>query len=209
MRNLRSKRFGVHEVTKGKRKGALHVATRRYSTFTGELGYLELYLNTRLLPKDPEESQMAAVILNLQNIFECELESAIADFVSKTATAKNQAFLTQIHSGFVAFKTKFEWAMEKNLLSQADRDVMEQIRLIRNAQTHARPTDKRVKHEYFGIQLMTRAAIIRMFTDANKLVLKLRSLNGSTEKWQVIPPGFGEEVGWYREAKKTEPNSTA
>jgi hypothetical protein len=43
---------------------------------------------------------------------------------------------------------------------------------------------------------MTRAAVIRMFKDVNSVVIKLRSRHGSKEKWNVIPPGYAEEVGW-------------
>lgn len=202
MRECTNRRFGAHEVTKGKWKGGLHVATKAYTTFRGEILYLNDYLNRRLLPRDPEDVDAAAIMLNLQNILEYELELAITNFVNANKTAKNQAFLERINSGFVSFKTKFEWALAKKLIAKNERDAMEQIRSIRNEQTHARPKSKRTKYKYFGQQLLTRKAIARLFTDVNDLTLKLRSMSGNREKWPVIPPGYAEEMGWYGDKPK-------
>jgi hypothetical protein len=99
--------------------------------------------------------------------------------------------------GFVSFKTKFEWALAKKLITKNESDVMEQIRSIRNEQIHARPTTNITKWKYFDKQLLTRAAIVRLFTDVDSLVLRLRSRSGNTEKWPVIPPGYAEEMDWY------------
>ena len=83
MRKHTCKRFGAHEVTKGKWAGSLHVATRAYTTFLGQLDYLNTYLNSRLLPRHPEEVCVATIIVNLQNVLEYELELVIADYVSR------------------------------------------------------------------------------------------------------------------------------
>ena len=202
MRERTYRKFGAHEVTKGKWKGGLHVATKAYTIFRGELIYLADYLNSRLLPQDPEEVLATAIMLNLQNILEYELELVIANYVIANKTAKNQSFLEKINSGFVTFKTKFEWALAKKLISKNERDVMEQVRSIRNDQIHARPKSKRTKYKYFGQQLLTRKAIAQLFTDVNNLTLRLRSISGNKEKWPVIPPGYAEEMGWYGDKPK-------
>jgi len=44
MRNLRARRFGARVVEHGKYKGALHVATRTWQRFRGELIVLDDYL---------------------------------------------------------------------------------------------------------------------------------------------------------------------
>ena len=197
MRKRTYKRFGAHEVTKGKWKGGLHVATDAYTAFLGQLLYLESYLNSRLLPQDPEEIHVTSIMLNLQNVLEYELELVIANYVATNNSKTNKSFLENIQSGFVSFKTKVEWARARKLIAKTDSHVMEQIRQIRNEQVHARPTTKRVKHKYFDKQLMTRAAIVQLFTDVNALVLSLRLKSGNKEKWPVIPPGYAEEMGWY------------
>jgi hypothetical protein len=184
-------------VTEGKWKGGLHVAPSAYTAFMGQLWYLEMYLTSRLLPQDPEEIFVATIILNLQNVVEYELELVIADYVRTNKSEKTKSFLKQIQSGFVSFKTKFEWALTKQLITSSEWDVMEQIRTIRNDQIHARPTTKRVKYKYFEKQLLTRAGIAHLFTDVNNLVVRLRSISGNKEKWPVIPPGYAEEMGWY------------
>lgn len=181
-----NRRFGAHEVTKGKWKDGLHVATKAYTTFRGEILYLNDYLNRRLLPRDPEDVNAAAIMLNLQNILEYELELVITNFVNANKTAKNQAFLEKINSGFVSFKAKFEWTLAKKLIAKNERDAMEHIRSIRNEQTHVRPKSKRTKYKYFGQQLLTRKAIALLFTDVNDLTVKLRSMSGNREKWPGI-----------------------
>ncbi len=197
MRKLTARRFGAHEVTTGKRRGSIHVAPSSYISFIGELSHLEMYLNTRLLPQEPEEAYMARVLLNLQNILEYELELVIAHFVAENSSRRNQAFLESIQTGFVSFKKKFDWVHSKRLLTKREYDIMEEIRKIRNKQTHSHPTLKRIKHKYFDKSLITRAALIALFTDVNNIVLKLRTLSGNSEKWEIIPPGYAEEMGWY------------
>lgn len=64
MRQRTSRRFGAHEVQNGKWKGGLHVAAKAYTIFRGELSYLANYLDRRLLPREPEEVEVTAIILN-------------------------------------------------------------------------------------------------------------------------------------------------
>ena len=197
MRKYTDRRFGAHEVTEGKWKGGLHVAPSAYTAFMGQLWYLEMYLTSRLLPQDPEEVFVTTIILNLQNVVEYELELVITVYVTTNKSKKNKSFLKNIQSGFVSFKKKFEWALTKQLITKNERDVMEQIRTIRNDQIHSRPTTKSVKYKYFGKQLLTRAAIVHLFTDVNNLVIRLRSISENKERWPVIPPDYAEEMGWY------------
>ena len=196
MKGYTAKRFGAHEVTSGKRKGSIHVAPRSYTAFYGDLGYLKDYLKRRLLPQEPEDALMASILLDMQNILEYELELVIEHFVAENITRRNQAFLGHIRTGFVSFKNKFEWAYSKNLLTEREHDIMEEIRKIRNGQTHSRPSPIRIKYKYFEKMLITRAALISLFTDVNNIVLRLRAVSGNDEKWEIIPPGYAEEVGW-------------
>lgn len=73
---------------------------------------------------------------------------------------------------------------------------MEQIRRIRNTQTHTRPSQLRRKYLYFGKPLLTRKTIRELFTDANSVVLHLRRASGNKELWEIIPPGYADEMGW-------------
>ena len=139
---------------------------------------------------------MANLLLILQNLIEFELEQVIAGFVNKTPSTQDVSFLNQIETGFVAFKTKFIWAHARNLVTEAERDIMEEVRLIRNAQTHVRPEPKRPKYRYRGKQLLTRKSIQRLFTDVNTIVMRLRAESGNKERWEIIPPGYAKEMGW-------------
>lgn len=196
MRNLNNRRFGAHEVATGRYKGTHHVGTKAHKIFFGEIVYLNDYLNRRLHPKEPEEVLVATIVLNLQSILEYELELVIANFVDANKTTENQAFLEEIFNGFKAFKVKFEWAFKRGLITDDDYNVMEQIRLIRNRQTHARPEFKRTKLQYFGKSLLTRKTIVKIFTDVNGLTQKLRRTSGSKDRWPIIPPRYAEEMGW-------------
>jgi hypothetical protein len=183
-------------MEKGKMKGSRHVPPKRYVALLGEITYLEEYLAHRLLPQEPEDRKMANLLLILQNLIEYELEQVIEGFVQKNPTTEHLSFLNQIETGFVAFKTKFTWAHARNLVTRAELDVLEEIRLIRNAQTHVRPEVKRPKHRYRGLQLLTRKSIERLFTDVNAIVLRLRTESGKKERWEIIPPGYAKEMGW-------------
>jgi hypothetical protein len=134
--------------------------------------------------------------LILQNLIEYELERVIVGFVQKNPTQQHLNFLNEIETGFVAFKTKFTWAYARQLVTKDERDIMEEIRLIRNAQTHVRPEAKRPKYRYRGRQLLTRKSIAWLFTDVNAIVLRLRTKSGNKERWEITPPGYAKEMGW-------------
>jgi hypothetical protein len=191
-----ARRHGIHEVEKGKFEGQLHVATAKYNALRAEISYLENYLSRRLLPQDPEDRLLANIVLDLQNVIEYELTLVVELFTKKNPTKKNLQFSQAIKTGFVSFKTKFTWARARRLVSDHEHDIMEQIRVIRNAQTHARPSRVRKKYRYFGKPLLARKSIIRLFTDVNSIVLRLRALSGNKERWGIIPPGCAEEMGW-------------
>jgi len=193
-----ARRFVPREVDKGKNRGSIHVASTAYVALMGEMNYLESYLNRRLMPQEPEDACMARLLLALQNILENEVELAIASFVKKNPTKKNLSFASEIQTGFVSFKTKFTWAHSRKIVTDEQRDIMEEVRLIRNAQTHARPSNRRRKYKYFGKPLFTRRSLIALFTNVNGIVLHLRTVSGNKERWEVIPPGYAEEMGWNK-----------
>jgi len=193
-----ARRFGAREVDKGENKGSLHVAPPGYVALLGEINYLENYLNRRLMPQEPEDASMARLLLALQNILEYEIELAIASFVKKNPTKKNLSFATEIQTGFVSFKTKFTWARARKIVTDDEHDIMEEVRLIRNAQTHARPSNRRPKYKYFGKSLLMRRSLIALFTGVNGIVLGLRKVSGNKERWEVIPPGYADEMGWNK-----------
>ncbi len=59
-----------------------------------------------------------------------------------------------------------------------------------------RPSNRRRKYQYFGKPLHTRQSLIELFTDVNGIVLHLRTVSGNKERWEVIPPGYANEMGW-------------
>lgn len=202
MRDLNGKRFGFHEVKKGKFKGSLHVAPKCYKDFFSELNYLHDYLQRRVLPSEPEEILVRGILLDLQNIIEHEIEKLIEYYVQGNPTTRNQIFEKQIKNGFVSFKNKFEWLRSRNLLTDQERDIMEGIRILRNANIHARPQGKRLKSKYFGKPLLTRTSIRKMFLDVEKVLQKLRSQSGKKSTWGTVPPGYATEMKWPDEAIK-------
>src|SRR5947207_2218602 len=88
----RPRRFGAHPVERGPHKGALHVSTKRFQRFRGELLVLENYFDSWLLPQDPEEARMANIILLLQNVLEHVCEFAIAVVASRSSNPYDGRF---------------------------------------------------------------------------------------------------------------------
>ena len=196
MRNLRGKRFGARPVERGKWAGALHVATRGWQRFRGELLVLDDYLDTWVLPQESEETRMARIILNLQNILEHESELAVSSLAKRSGSAKDQQFAAKVEQGYVSFKSKFEWLFGKAVITESDTRVMDEIRRVRNEQVHSRPTGRRPKYKYFGTPLMTRKALRQLLIDVQPLVEKLRSASGNKESRGIIPPRFFDEKEW-------------
>ena len=159
------RRFGANDVNEGQFAGALHVSTRQYQRFSGELYYLLDYLNRRLLPKDPEDVAMLGVLTNLQNLLEQECEALIHHYATEKGTKKEREFDARIRSGYEAFKNKFEWLLKRSLITGDERDVMEEVRSLRNEYVHARETGGRRRRKYRGFPLLTQRSIRRMFAE--------------------------------------------
>jgi hypothetical protein len=193
MRNLRARRFGARVVERGKYKEALHVATRTWQRFRDELLVLDDYLDTWILPQEGEETRMTRIMLNLQNILEHESELAIATIARRSGKTEDNQFNNSIEQGYVSFKSKFEWLFRKGMITESEKNVMDEIRRIRNEQIHLRPTKMRTKHRYFDTPLMSHKALIQILADLKPLVEKLRNISGSKEKRGIIPPRFFDE----------------
>lgn len=196
MRNLRAKRFGARVVERGKYEGALHVSTRAWRRFRGELLVLDDYLDTWVIPQETEETRIARITLNLQNLLEHESELAIASIARRSGRSEDSDFENAIEQGYVSFKSKFEWLFKKGVITESDRKVMDEIRRLRNDQVHSRPTKTRPKFRYFDIPLMTRKALRQVLVDVQPVVEKLRTISGNQDKRGVIPPRFFDEDQW-------------
>ena len=176
------------------------MATKSYCGFHAELDCLHTYLQSRLLPAEPEEVLIRGILLDLQNVLEHESEQLIEYHVKHNPTARNQNFSEKLRDGYVSFKTKFEWLKARHRLGSEECDVMEEIRILRNAFIHARPEEKRRRHMYFGKPLLCRSTVRRLFTDVEGVLLTLRSQSGTKSKWRTVPPGYASEMQWPAEA---------
>lgn len=198
--NNKNKRFGANVVKKGKFKGCLHIATESFKKFHSELGYLCNYLNRRVLPKDPEEQEMNQILLALQNVLEHESEELIRRYVENHRTKCNLEFVEKMEDGFVSFKSKFDWLRKKSLITNDQYNIMEEIRVLRNAHIHVRPTEKRIRYKYFKKALLTTSSLRKMFVDVQKILQKLRNQSGNKVKWEILPPEYASEMKWPKEA---------
>jgi hypothetical protein len=198
--NHKNKRFGAHVVKKGKFKGCLHVAAESFPKFHGELVYLCDYLNRRVLPKEPEEQEMSQILLALQNVLEYESEKLIRHYVENHQTRCNLEFVEKMEDGFVSFKSKFDWLRRKSLITYGQVNIMEQIRLLRNAHIHVRPISTRQRYKYFNKTLLTTTSLRRMFLDVEKVLQKLRNQSGNQPEWGILPPRYASEMKWSKEA---------
>jgi hypothetical protein len=196
----KTRRFGARIVEKGKYKGCLHVSTETARKFRSELWFLCEYLNDKILPREPEELSMSQIILAMQNILEYEMEMLIKNYVSKNPSKKDVNFTNKVSEGYISFKAKFEWLKEKKLISGEQRNVMEEIRLLRNANVHMRPTNKRLRYKYSTKPLLTKESLRKIFLDVEKVLQKLRVQSGSKPKWDILPPGYATEMKWPEEA---------
>src|SRR5258706_10741025 len=108
----KSRRFGAHPT----RDGRIHVATQAYQKFAGELYYLHSYLNSRLLPTEPEDVMIERILTNFQNLLEHEAEQLIWHYSREHGTQKDRKFSETIKGGFVAFRTKCDWLRARLLV---------------------------------------------------------------------------------------------
>jgi hypothetical protein len=181
----------VHATERG-----YQIATRRYQKFSSELSYLHRYLNSRLLPTEPEEIEIAGVISNLQNLSEHESEELIRTYVNTRGTLKEKNFLNQIETGYVTFKSKCEWMLARNLIDKNDSQILEEVRILRNAFAHARPAEARKRFLYRGRPLLRLESVQRLFVDVELILRKLRKQSGRKSVWMTVPPGYPAEMGW-------------
>jgi hypothetical protein len=191
-----TRRLSSKEVKSGPFEGGIHVAPARHVTFIGQLSLLHSYLSHRLLPTDPEDVMMQGILIILQNLLEHESEILIHDYVKKRGTPKEQAFQQQIDTGYVSFKSKMDWLLTRKLIKQSEWEVMEEIRRLRNAYAHSRPTEKRKRYRYRGFQLLTNRSIRRLFVDTELVLRTIRSQSGQQTRWMTVPPSYASEMGW-------------
>jgi hypothetical protein len=164
---------------------------KRYLQFYSALEMLNHHFDNWLLPREPEEAAMTRLILALQTILEYETELVIAVVASRSSNPRDHKLQSRIEEDYASFKGKFQWLLDKDLISKTDYDVMDEIREIRNKHAHWRRSATRRKLKYFGIPLMTRKALSQILMDVQPIVEKLRGVSGSRETLAVIPwPGF-------------------
>lgn len=190
------RRFSVLQSGKGKFAELLHVATRRYNQFRGELTYLNDYLNSRLMPTQPEEVQMLGVLTNLQNLLEHEAEELIRHWAANHANGNEQQFASSIETGYVSFKTKCDWLLARTQLSQEEWTTMDEVRRLRNAYVHKRPLSDRRRYSYRGFPLITQRSVRRMFVEVEMILRAMRTKSGRRSRWATVPPGYATELGW-------------
>ena len=191
-----SARFTTKEVKSGPFKGAIHVAPARAIAFIGQLGFLHTHLSHRLLPTDPEDREMQGILVIVQNLLEHESEILIGDYVKKRGTIKERAFQRTIETGYVSFKAKMDWILARKLIGQPEWDVMEEVRRLRNAYAHSRPTERRRHYYYRGFQLLTLRGLQRLFVDTELALRVIRSRTGRKSRWMTVPIGYASEMHW-------------
>lgn len=196
MRNLKAKRFGIHEIAEGRHRGSFHVRTQNYDKFATTLYALSNYLERRILPVEPEEAHMKSILLSFHNILEYEMESVIRVHAKDNKSDKNTNFVKKMEEGYKGFKSKYKFLNNEGLITDDEGKILEEIRVLRNAHVHLKPRAKRKKFKYFDASLMTLAVLRQMFVGVEKILKKLRQLSVNKEIWSVLPPGYAKEMGW-------------
>ncbi len=192
----KGRRFGFHEVKKGAFEGSLHFSKARYTLFLGQLSYLHTYLTRRLLPAEPEDVTMQGILIILQNLLEHEAEEAIRQYSTAKGTTKEQEFYQKIENGYVSFKGKCDWLLARDLITQADWEIMDEVRRLRNQYAHSRPRTTRQRYHYRKFQLLTNRSVRQLFVDVELILRKLRMQSNRSSDWMTIPPGYPAEMGW-------------
>jgi len=164
-----------------------------YRDFHSELTYLTNYLDRRILPAEREEVEMRSALVNLANALDNELELIIKNVVKRNQSKDGGKLVDRIENGFCSFKIKFEWVFKKGLITKEQRDMMEEIRILRNTLTHYRRSKKRPKYTYKDLPLMCGVSLRNLFLDCNSLLISLKNISGNKIKWDIIPPGYAEE----------------
>lgn len=196
MRISNPKRFGAREVKKGNYKGALHISTKSFQNYRGEILYLSGYLSRRILPSEPEEQPMKSILIDLINIFDIEIETIIFNFYKKFPSNEGIKIKNKINNGYMGFKAKMDWILKNNFISSIEYDFFDELRILRNKHTHYKHTYRRPRYQYLKFPLMTLKSLRNIFIDSAFILQRLRKLSGNTTKWQVIPPGYSKELKW-------------
>lgn len=208
MATVRRRRFGSFRVRSGPFSGSLHVSSKVYQEFFGELLHLHTYLNHRLLPTEPEEVEMQGILTQLQNLLEHESEELIRHYTRNGGAPAEGQFCKRIDEGYVSFKAKCDWLVAQSLITQSDWEVMDEVRRLRNDYVHTRPSAQRRRFSYRGFPLLTRRSIRQLFVDVELILRKLRSSTGRASKWMTIPPAYASELGWPKELIEALVNNT-
>jgi hypothetical protein len=193
------RRFGAHEVKKGRFKGGLHVSTPSYRDFIGELFYLREFITKRFLPSEPEEVEMQGTLTNLQNILEHETEELIRYYINQPENDQDIQFQQKMDDGYISFKAKCDWLLARSLLSQDEWEIMDKVRELKNKFVQSRPITKRRRFRYKDFPLLTRRSVRQLFVDVELVLRKLRRQSNRKSIWMIVPPGYASEVGWPEE----------
>jgi hypothetical protein len=73
---------------------------------------------------------------------------------------------------------------------------MEELRKLRNKHTHYRCLKTRPKFRYLNQPLMTKRSLRNIFIDCAFVLRHLRKLSANKTRWQIMPPGYAEELNW-------------
>jgi len=139
---------------------------------------------------------MVRILMNLQNILEHEAELAIAVRAPLVGTRRAVKFLARMRRGYVSFKSKCDWLLEQSLISKQEATIMEEVRRLRNALVHVRPSSTRRKHTYRRRPLLTRDTLRMLLVDTEHALRSLRAKSGHNCDWATVPPGYASEMGW-------------
>lgn len=173
------------------------MATKRWHDFHGQLSCLSDYLGRKIIPLEAEEIKVRSILINIQNIFEHELEIAISSYINKHDNRSDKAFLGKMREDYVNFKTKYEWARKRGIISERDKIILNNIRILRNSLVHIKPSPKRAKYKFMGQSLLTLDALKSLFSLSEAIRNGLAKINGASKgKWPLIPPGFDKEMNW-------------
>ena len=139
---------------------------------------------------------MVRILMSLQNILEYEAELAIALKAPVVGTVRAKKLLARMGQGYVSFKSKCDWLLKQSLISEQGWTIIEEVRRLRNALVHVRPSPARRKHTYRRRPLLTRNTLRMLLVDTEHVLRALRAISGNKCDWATVPPGYASEMGW-------------
>lgn len=190
------KRFGFHEVEKGRWKGGLHYGGEKSLRYRSELLFHSTRLEHWILGDVPEYAEMGRILLAVDNVLEYEIEHVITEYVKRNPTVRNRNFVQRFKEGFVTFKAKYNWLLQKRVISEKLWKFLDTIHGLRNEFVHYRPISKRRRAKYFGQPLMSQVALQNLLIDASFVRKFLCGLYGAKAPWYFVPPNYAEEMNW-------------